>query len=166
MIHSLPWITNYVTRDAIRQCFSLVISSLVKTIAESPHSWQIILIHGNSCIILYFFNLGPVSIKKMSSYQYRKSHCWDKAILRPSYLHNGISYTGKTTSFYWIRAQVPGNELVCIERDISGCSDWRKRVKLCFNPCTQHWQLFDPCSAILYHPTPSWIFLFTKLLEN
>ena len=28
---------------------------------------------------------------KMSSYQYRKSHCGDKTILRPSYLHNGIS---------------------------------------------------------------------------
>ena len=26
-------------------------------------------------------------------------------ILRPSYLHNGISYTGKMTSLYWIRAQ-------------------------------------------------------------
>ena len=41
---------------------------------------------------------------KMSSYQYRKSHCRDKTILRPSYLHNGISYTGKMTSLYWIRA--------------------------------------------------------------
>ena len=41
---------------------------------------------------------------KMSSYQYRKSHCGDKTILRPSYLHNGISYTGKMTSLYWIRA--------------------------------------------------------------
>ena len=28
-------------------------------------------------------------------------------ILRPSYLHNGISYTGKTTSLYWIRALIP-----------------------------------------------------------
>ena len=36
--------------------------------------------------------------------QYRKSHCGDKMILRPSYLHNGISYTGKT-SLYWIGAQ-------------------------------------------------------------
>ena len=35
---------------------------------------------------------------KMSSYQYRKSHCGDKAILRLSYHHNGISYTGKMTS--------------------------------------------------------------------
>ena len=43
---------------------------------------------------------------KMSSYHYRKSHCGDKTIFRPSYLHNGISYTGKTTSLYWIRAQV------------------------------------------------------------
>ena len=48
---------------------------------------------------------------KMSSNQYRKSHCGDKTILRPSYLHNGISYTGKMTSLYWIRALGP-----CISR--------------------------------------------------
>ena len=41
---------------------------------------------------------------QMSAYQYRKSHCEDKTILRPSYLHNGISYTGKVISLYWIRA--------------------------------------------------------------
>ena len=38
-------------------------------------------------------------------YRRRKSHCGDKTILRPSYLHNGISYTGKTASLYWIGAQ-------------------------------------------------------------
>ena len=27
---------------------------------------------------------------KMLSYQYRKSHCGDKTILQPSYLHNGV----------------------------------------------------------------------------
>ena len=43
---------------------------------------------------------------KMPSYQYRKSHCGDKTILRPSYLHNGISYTGKMASLYWIGALV------------------------------------------------------------
>ena len=43
----------------------------------------------------FWFNI------KMSSYQYRKSNCGDKTILRPSYLHNGISYTGKMTSLYW-----------------------------------------------------------------
>ena len=41
---------------------------------------------------------------KMLCYQYRKSHCGDKTILLPSYLHNEISYTGKMTSLYWIRA--------------------------------------------------------------
>ena len=43
---------------------------------------------------------GPWFNIKMTSYQYRKSHCGDKTILRPSYLHNGISYTGKMTSLY------------------------------------------------------------------
>ena len=36
---------------------------------------------------------GPWFNIKMSSYQHRKSHCGDKTILRPSFLHNGISYT-------------------------------------------------------------------------
>ena len=49
---------------------------------------------------------GPRFNIKTTSYQYRKSHCGDKTILRPSYLHNGISYTGKTTSLYWIKAQM------------------------------------------------------------
>ena len=38
-------------------------------------------------------------------YRYRKYHCGDKTVLRSSYLHSGISYTSKTTSLYWIRAQ-------------------------------------------------------------
>ena len=42
----------------------------------------------------------------MPSYQYRKSRCGDKTTLRPSYLHNGISYTGKMASLHWIRALV------------------------------------------------------------
>ena len=43
---------------------------------------------------------------KMSSYQYRKSHCGDKMVLWLSCLHNGIYYTGKMASLYWIRALV------------------------------------------------------------
>ena len=38
------------------------------------------------------------------SYQFRKSHCGDKTVVRSSYLHNGIYYTGKISSLYWIRA--------------------------------------------------------------
>ena len=47
---------------------------------------------------------GPRFNIKMSSYQYRKSHCGDKTVVRSSYLPNGISYTGKISSLYWIRA--------------------------------------------------------------
>ena len=49
---------------------------------------------------------GPWFNIKMLSYQYRKFHCGDKTVVRSSYLHNGICYTGKTTSLYWIRALV------------------------------------------------------------
>ena len=49
---------------------------------------------------------GPWFNIKMSYYQYRKSHCGDKTVVRSSYLHNRISYTGKTTSLYWDGSQV------------------------------------------------------------
>ena len=42
---------------------------------------------------------------KMSSCQDRKSHCGDKTVVRSSYLHNGISFTGKMIYLYWIRPQ-------------------------------------------------------------
>ena len=45
---------------------------------------------------------GPWFNIKMSSYQYRKSHWGDKTVIRSSYLHYGISYTGKMSSLYWI----------------------------------------------------------------
>ena len=50
---------------------------------------------------------------EMPSYQYRKSHCGGKTILRPSYLHNGISYIGKMAFLYWIRALVSNLLRMC-----------------------------------------------------
>ena len=35
--------------------------------------------------------------KKISSYQYSKSHCGDKTVVSSSYLHNGIYYTDKVS---------------------------------------------------------------------
>ena len=52
-------------------------------------------------------NPGPRLNKKMSSYQYRKSHRWDTTVVRSSYLHNGISYTGKIAYLYCINPQTP-----------------------------------------------------------
>ena len=45
---------------------------------------------------------GQFSIK-MSSYQYRNSHCGDNTTSRRCYLHNRILYTGKTKSLYWVK---------------------------------------------------------------
>ena len=46
---------------------------------------------------------GPWFNIKMTSYQDRKSYCGENTVVRSSYLHNGISYTGKMSSLYWIR---------------------------------------------------------------
>ena len=53
---------------------------------------------------------GSWFIIKMSSYQYRKSHCGDKTVVRSSYLHNGISYTGKMVTLYWISPLVTNGQ--------------------------------------------------------
>ena len=63
--------------------------------------------HALLCTSVTWMGSGPWFNIKMPSYHYGKSHCGDKTILRPSYLHNGISYTGKMTSLYWIRDQMP-----------------------------------------------------------
>ena len=70
---------------------------------------------------------GPWFNIKMSSYQYRKSLCGDKMILRPSYLHNGISYTGKMTSLNGIRAPV---EMGMRFIKISGLAEWQAQGHL------------------------------------
>ena len=57
-------------------------------------------------IVILFTYQGVGSIK-MTSYHFRKSHFGDKMIVRPFYLHNNISYTGKITSLYWITALNP-----------------------------------------------------------
>ena len=44
---------------------------------------------------------GPWFNINMSSYQHRKSHRGDKTVVRSSYLHSGISYTGKMIYLYW-----------------------------------------------------------------
>ena len=61
---------------------------------------------------------------KMSSYQYRKSHCGDKTVVRSSYLHNGISYTGKMSSLYWIRPWCPCIMIIPIWLTILQTSRW------------------------------------------
>ena len=94
---------------------------LAKFMHNVAHGSHYLLTHGqmaDSTQVIYrgWFNI------KMPSYQYRKSHCGDKTIFRPSYLHNGISYTGKTTSLYWIRALVPSHFTSELIED--SCHSW------------------------------------------
>ena len=80
----------------------------------------------------------------MPSFQYRKS---DKTILRPSYLHNGISYTGETTSLYWIKSL---NENVCSYPVASGhkqphpISKWKMSWLNTFSYCLTHNLVLNP----------------------
>ena len=56
-----------------------------------------------TCIVVIYKSVSGAWFNiKMSPYQYRKSHCGDKTVIRSYYLHNEISYTGKMTSLYWI----------------------------------------------------------------
>ena len=68
-------------------------SSFTVHIKNHAHSSHVVLVPGP------WFNIN------MSSYQYRKFHCGVKTVVRSSYLLNGISYTSKTTSIYWIKDQ-------------------------------------------------------------
>ena len=69
-------------------------------------------------------NAGTWFNIKMRSYQYRKSYCGNKMVLRSCYLHNRIYYTGKTsfyleleplvsmTSLWWRKADLHTNNTI------------------------------------------------------
>ena len=102
------------------------------TTTNEVHFFRCLWIHNQNLVIAILLLMrhpaGPWFNIKMTSYQYRKSHCGDKTILRPSYLHNGISYTGKMTSLYWIRAQVIDLNITmaqhCTQDDSSTLTPW------------------------------------------
>ena len=99
---------------------------------------------------LYKESVGWFNIK-MSSYQYRKSHCGDKTILRPSYLHNGISYTGKMTSSYWIGAQVATRTWIRPELSaITNCDNNEMQVEyhIMITDKMSHWLHFSSFVAL------------------
>ena len=89
---------------------------------------------------------GPWFNIKMSSYQYRKSHCGDKTVVRSSYLHNGSSYTGKTTSLYWIRAQDANFKMSNVSPDIKMSS--------------YHYSKSHCGDKTILRPSPQWDFLY------
>ena len=65
---------------------------------------------------------GDVTIKK--------SHCGDKTILRPSYLHNAISYTGKMRSLYWIGTLILNQKKLTSQWQISYTRETRTSAQV------------------------------------
>ena len=76
-------------------------------------------------------------------------------ILRPSYLHNGISYTGKMTYLHWIRAQTIQND-VCILQ----CYKSQK------SSCLQNYILFTHKPAMVPVATVLWYFILARELND
>ena len=73
---------------------------------------------------------------KILSYQYKKSYCEDKTILRPSYLHNGIFFSAKMAFSIWIMAQVSGCEeaiLSNIPQSSVGCCNVLSLAQVCLS---------------------------------
>ena len=79
--------------------------SCLKHFAVLEFNPWLILLRYTRHLLFKVTQTGPWFNIKMSSYQYRKSHCGEKTVVRLSYLHNGISCTGKMSSLYWIMAQ-------------------------------------------------------------
>ena len=92
---------NIFKSNLFNENYCIFIWILLKYVSRGPITNMPILFQIMAC-----WWTGPRFNIETTSYQYRKSHCGDKTILRPSYLHNGISYTGQMTSLYWIGAQV------------------------------------------------------------
>ena len=82
---------------------------------------------------------GPWFNIKMSSYQYRKSHCGDKTVVRSSYLHNGSSYTGTWRHLY-------------IESGPWICDRWQPREKTC--QYHSYWCSGDASAVLPMHDKP------------
>ena len=88
-----------------------------------------------------FMTRGWCNIE-MASYHYRESHYKEEAVVRPSHLHNGKSYTAKMASSYWIR---PLNKMAVIF--YNGCYlTWQVQnlsVVLCLYAFVFVWYFFQ-----------------------
>ena len=88
---------------------------------------------------------GPCFNIKMSSCQYRNFHCEVKTVVRLSFHHNNISFTGKMASLYWIIS------LVHAMWDKMGAT-WRKRFhsNIILDQMALQWRL-NQCDCVSNH---------------
>ena len=106
----LTWKLNLLAKQSNCWCLRHFDTQVTSIITSCMKPWMQLVIHtmisDKPCQQKESYGSGPRFNIKMSSYQYRKSHCGDKTVVRSSYHHNGISYTDKMTSLYWIKALI------------------------------------------------------------
>ena len=89
----------------------------------------------------------------MPSYQYRKYHYGDKTVVRLSDLHNGISFTGKTTSLYWIWALFLKRTVILNHNFVKKCNEQNMLniVEHCWLLYKQALVYIQPVIAVAFH---------------
>ena len=105
---------------------------------------------------------------RMLSYQYEKSHYGEKRVVTVSNLHNGISYTAKMVSFYWISFKVGIMTRLCLQcaNDIT-LMDYHPKMKTgsLIYICVWNPHEIWIHKYIFLHNRP-WISLWIKLISN
>ena len=82
--HELPWITIFVTGEAIRQWFSRVTKSPAQIIAESLQGWRKIVIKDNESIMLFL-------IRYFVSWKHYSAKNNDRSLISPLSLRTVFS---------------------------------------------------------------------------
>ena len=101
-------LSNTVSVTTVTQTLCCIISECDPIITQDQIiTWENLHFGRYVCLSCICWCPGPRFNMNMLSYQYRKSHCGDKTVVRSFYLHNGISYTGKMSFLYWTGAVVP-----------------------------------------------------------
>ena len=119
LAEEIPW--NHCLRYiSVQEPTSQRVYELIIIICWKFSQIIILIYSGHEFAVVAYAKLwsGPWINTKMLCYQYRKSHCGDKTVVGSSYLHNGISYTGKMSSLY-IKSDSLNNWLVNGVRCIS-----------------------------------------------
>ena len=74
--------------------------------------------------MLIFVTRAPIQYKD-AVLPVKEIYCGDKTVVRSSYLHNEISYTGKMSFLYWIRIQA------CIYVSMTGSENTKNSTTQC-----------------------------------
>ena len=90
---------------ASRLCAQPFVQAQIKENIKAPRHWPLPEDRGIPIAKGHWHGKRFHLMTSSWSYQYQKSHCEHKTILRSSYLHNVISYTGEITSICWIKPQ-------------------------------------------------------------